>query len=88
VPQQEIQKTGLSVQTPSSSNDDMTVATVVQHVMTELSEAVSDEDKIMIITKMVLNETELLLEFICHSKVIVFNANGIWIQCNELSRQL
>jgi hypothetical protein len=39
LPQQEIQKTGLSVQAPSSSNNNMLkVATVVQHIMTELSE--------------------------------------------------
>jgi hypothetical protein len=31
------------------------VATVVQQIMTELSEAMSEEDKIMVITKMVLN---------------------------------
>jgi hypothetical protein len=34
--------------------------------MTELSEAVSQEEKIMVITKMVLNETKWLLEFIYH----------------------
>jgi hypothetical protein len=37
------------------------VATAVQQIMTELSEAVS-EDKIMVTTKMVLNETEWLLK--------------------------
>jgi hypothetical protein len=31
------------------------VATVVQEIMTELNEAVSEEDKIMVITKMVHN---------------------------------
>jgi hypothetical protein len=31
------------------------VSTAVQQIMTELSEAVSEEDKIMTITKMVLN---------------------------------
>jgi hypothetical protein len=31
------------------------VATVVQQIMTELSEAMSGEDKIMVITKMVFN---------------------------------
>jgi hypothetical protein len=40
LPQQEIQKTGLSVQ-----------AIVVQQVITELSDTVSEKDKIMIITK-------------------------------------
>jgi hypothetical protein len=31
------------------------VATVMQQIMTEISEAVSEKDKIMVITKMVLN---------------------------------
>jgi hypothetical protein len=54
--QQEIQKTGLSVQIPSSSNSDMLkVTTVMQQIMTELSEAVSEKDKIMVVTKMVPN---------------------------------
>jgi hypothetical protein len=39
--QQEIQRTGLSVQTPSSSNNDtLKGSTVVQQIMTQLSEAV------------------------------------------------
>jgi hypothetical protein len=41
LPQQEIQKTGLSVQAPSSSdNGTLKVATVAQRIITELSEAV------------------------------------------------
>jgi hypothetical protein len=44
------------------------VAIVVQQIMTEVSEAVSGKDKIMIIIKMVLNETKCLLEFIGSSK--------------------
>jgi hypothetical protein len=59
----EFQKTGLSVQAPSSSDSDA-VATVVQQIMIELSEVVSKEDRIMVITKVVLNETKWLLEFI------------------------
>jgi 3-dehydroquinate synthetase len=56
LPQREIQKTGVSVQTPSSPNNDtLKVATVVQQIMTKLSEAVSQRDKVMIITKLVLN---------------------------------
>jgi hypothetical protein len=56
LPQQEIQRTGLSVQAPRSTNSDtLKIATVVQQIMTEPSEAVSEKDKIMIITKMVLN---------------------------------
>jgi hypothetical protein len=50
--EQEIQKTGLSIQAPSSSNNDtLKVATAVRQIMTELSEVVSEKDKIMIITK-------------------------------------
>jgi hypothetical protein len=52
--QPEIQRTDLSVKAPSSSNND-TVATIVHQIMTELSEAPSQEDRIMDITKMVLN---------------------------------
>jgi hypothetical protein len=56
LPQQEIQKTGLSIKVPSSFNSDMAkVATVMQQIITELSEAVLEKDKIMVITKMVLN---------------------------------
>jgi hypothetical protein len=56
LPVQDIQKTGLSVQAPSSSvNDTLKVDTVVRQIMKELSEAVSEEDKIMIITIIVLN---------------------------------
>jgi hypothetical protein len=41
LPQQEIQKTGLSVEAPSLSNSDMLkVLTVMQQIMTELSEAI------------------------------------------------
>jgi hypothetical protein len=67
--QQEIQKTGLTVQASSSSNNDMLkVVTVVQQIITELNEYVSEKDKIMVITKMVLHETKCLLKFIGHSK--------------------
>jgi hypothetical protein len=56
LPKQEIQRTGLSVQAPSSTNNStLKVVTVVQQIITELSEAVSEKDKIMVITKMVLN---------------------------------
>jgi hypothetical protein len=40
--------------TPGSSSSD-TVATVVHQIMTELSEAVSEGDRVMVITKLVLN---------------------------------
>jgi hypothetical protein len=53
VPQQEIQKTGLSLKAPSWSNN----ATLVQEIMTKLSEAMSEKHKIVDIIKMVLNET-------------------------------
>jgi hypothetical protein len=49
------QKTGLSVQAPSSSdNDKLKVATAVRQIMRELSEAVSEEDKAMIVTMIAL----------------------------------
>jgi hypothetical protein len=56
-PQQEIKKkAGLSVQAPSSSdNDTLKADIVVRQIMTELSKPVSEQDKIMVITKMVLN---------------------------------
>jgi hypothetical protein len=44
LPQQKIQKTGLAVQAPSSSNNDMLKATpVVQQIITELGEAASEK---------------------------------------------
>jgi hypothetical protein len=56
LPQQEIQRTGPSVQAPSSTNNDtLNIATVVQQMIIELSEAVSEKEKILVITKMVLN---------------------------------
>jgi hypothetical protein len=52
LPQQEFQKIGLSVQAPCSSNNDMLkVTTIVQLIITELSQAGSEKDKIMVITK-------------------------------------
>jgi hypothetical protein len=54
---------------PSSTNNDtLKVATVLQQIIAELSEAVSEKDKIIVITKIVLNETKWLLEFIDTSK--------------------
>jgi hypothetical protein len=59
----------LSVQAPSSNNNDMLkVAIVVQQIMTKLSPTVSEKDKIMVIIKMVLNKTKWLVEFIGRSK--------------------
>jgi hypothetical protein len=56
LPQQEFQKTGLSVQAPSSSDSDkLKVAAAVRQIMRERSEAVSEEDKVMIVTIMVLD---------------------------------
>jgi hypothetical protein len=90
LPQQEIQKTGLSVWAPSLTNNDMLkVVTVVQQIMTELSEAVSEKDKIMVITKIVLNLMKQMAARVHRVlKVIAFNENGIWRQHNELSKQL
>jgi hypothetical protein len=69
LPQQAILKTGLPVEAPSSSNNNMLkVATVVQQIITELSEAMSERDKIMVIAKMVIKRTKWLLEFIGCSK--------------------
>jgi hypothetical protein len=68
-PNRKFQRTGLLVQAPSSANNGMLkIATVVQQIITQLSEPVSKEDKIMGITKMVLNEPKCLLEFIGRSK--------------------
>jgi hypothetical protein len=62
--QQDIQETGLSVQAPSSyNNDTLKIAAEVQEIMTELSGAVSEKGKIIVITKMVLNEIKRLIEF-------------------------
>jgi hypothetical protein len=41
--------------TSSSNNDILKVATLVQQIITEFSEAVSEKDQIIIITKMALN---------------------------------
>jgi cell division protein FtsN len=54
LPQKEFQKTELSVQATSSSNNN-SVATVVHQIMTTLTKAVSEEDRVMVITKLVLN---------------------------------
>jgi hypothetical protein len=56
LPQQEIQRTGLSVQAPSSTNNDMLkIAIVLQQIITEFSKTVSEKDKILVITEMVIN---------------------------------
>jgi hypothetical protein len=56
LPQQEFQKTGLSAQALSSSDSDaLKVATAVRQIMKELSEAVSEEGRAVIVTKMVLH---------------------------------
>jgi hypothetical protein len=53
--QQEIQKTGLSVQAPSSSdNDTLKVATVLQQIIAQLSEAVSEKEKKTVSQKLYL----------------------------------
>jgi hypothetical protein len=63
--QQEIHRTGLPVQAPSSIKNDTLKN---RHCSAELRAAVSEKDKIMAIIKMVLNETKWLLEFIVRSK--------------------
>jgi hypothetical protein len=52
--QQEFQEPGLSAQAASSSINN-TVATIVHQIMTELSGLVSEEDRVIVIIKMVLN---------------------------------
>jgi hypothetical protein len=42
--------------------------TVVQQIMTQETETVSEEDKIMVVTKIILNEAKWLLHFIGRSK--------------------
>jgi hypothetical protein len=60
LPQQEFQKTDLSVEIPiSSDNDKLKVATAVRQIMRELSESVSKEDKVMIVTMIVLDLNKL-----------------------------
>jgi hypothetical protein len=55
LPQQAIQKTDLSIQAPNSSNNGtLKIVTVVKHITTELSKALPEKDKLMVITKMVL----------------------------------
>jgi hypothetical protein len=61
---EEFQKLGLSVQAPSSPNND----NVVHQIMTDVSETVSQEDGIVVIRKVVLNATKWLLDFIGHLK--------------------
>jgi hypothetical protein len=74
LPQQEIQKRALSVQAPSSSNSDVIkVATLVQQIRTELSEAVTEKDKMKVITKMVRN---LLKQNGCQRKYKRFKLGG------------
>jgi hypothetical protein len=45
----------VSIGSQLTSNDMLKIATVVHQIMTELSEATSEKDKITVITKMVLN---------------------------------
>jgi hypothetical protein len=58
LPQQETQKTGFSVQAPSSPDDKLKVAAVVRQIMKELSETVLEEVNVMIVTMMVLDLME------------------------------
>jgi hypothetical protein len=52
LPHQETQRTDLSAQAPSSTKIDMLkLATLVQQIITEHSEAVSEKEKITVITK-------------------------------------
>jgi hypothetical protein len=57
----------------------------VQQIITELIKAVSEKDKIMVITKMVLEKMAARVQR--PLKVIAFNANDIWRWRYELSKQ-
>jgi hypothetical protein len=57
--------------------------------MTELSEAVSEKEKIVVVTKMVLNLMKQMAARVHRPlKVTAFNATDIWRQRYELSKQL
>jgi hypothetical protein len=74
-------ETGLTVQAASLTNSEkLKVATVVEQMMTELSGAFSEEDKIM-----VLNETKMAARVYRPLNIVAFNANGICKQHYELS---
>jgi hypothetical protein len=90
LPQEEIQKTGLSVQAASSNNSDtLKLATVVQQFMTELSEIGPEQDKIMVIKNLVFNLLKKkAARFHKLLKVITFSANGIWKQHCEHRKHL
>jgi predicted type IV restriction endonuclease len=64
-------------------------ATVVHQIMTKLSEAVSEKDKLIVITKMHLTYWNKIAARI-HKllKIIAFNANGIWRRRYRPSKQL
>jgi hypothetical protein len=89
--QQHLPENSLSVQAPSSTNNDtLKIAIVVQQIVTEFSEALSEENKIMFTTKIVLNNIKWAARIHTHGllKVITFNKNGIWRWRYELSKQL
>jgi hypothetical protein len=74
----------------SNAMDDMFVAfTMVQQIMTGLSNASSEEEKISIITKSVFSLLKLMAATIhMHLKVVAFNAQGIGRQVYELRKQM
>jgi hypothetical protein len=48
LPQKDIQKTGLSAQAPSSTNNEtLKIVSVVQQIITELGEAVKKEEMVV-----------------------------------------
>jgi hypothetical protein len=49
------ENTSVSTDPSSSNNDMLKVANIVQQIMTQLSEGASEKDKLMVITRMVLN---------------------------------
>jgi ketopantoate reductase len=92
LPQQEIQRTGLSVQAPTSTyNATLKVATVVQQIVTELSEAVMEKYKLIVITKnkkYLIQRNKMAARVLRPLKVVVLNTNGIRRQRYECSKPL
>jgi hypothetical protein len=69
LPQQRIQRTGLSVQTPSSiKNDTLKIVTVVQQIITELSETIRKrQNNCRYKNGTLLNKTKWLSDLIARS---------------------
>jgi hypothetical protein len=65
------------------------IASIVQQIMTEPSEAVSEKHKLKVITKIIFNlMTKILATVYRPLKFMAFNENSIWRRRYELSKQL